>query len=52
MGHRLHPAYENHYEAERTEKLEQKGRLSSELEAYRQETDDVQQWMTLIQEYL
>lgn len=41
----------NQYEAERAEKLEQKGRLSGELEAYQQETDDVQQWMRLIQEY-
>ena len=41
----------NQYEAERTEKLEQRAHLSGELEAYQQETDDVQQWMTLIQEY-
>ncbi len=41
----------NQYEAERAEKLEQKGRLSGELEAYQQETDDVQQWMALIQDY-
>ena len=41
----------NQYEAERAEKLEQKGRLSGELEAYQQETDDVQQWMKLIQDY-
>ena len=41
----------NQYETERTEKLEQKGRLSGELEAYQQETDDVQQWMCLILEY-
>ena len=41
----------NQYEAERTEKLEQKGRLSGELETYQQETDDVQQWMKLIQDY-
>ena len=41
----------NQYEAERTEKLEQKTKLSGELEAYQQETDDVQQWMELIQEY-
>lgn len=41
----------NQYEAERAEKLEQKGRLSGELEAYQQETDDVQQWICLIQEY-
>ena len=41
----------NQYEAERTEKLEQKSRLTDELEAYQQETDDVQQWMALIREY-
>ena len=41
----------NQYEAERTDKLEQKAKLSGELEAHRQETDDVQQWMELIQEY-
>lgn len=41
----------NQYETERTEKLEQKSRLTDELEAYQQETDDVQQWMTLIREY-
>ena len=41
----------NQYEAERAEKLEQKGRLSGELEAYQQETNDVQQWMALIQDY-
>ena len=41
----------NQYEAERTEKLEQKTKLSGELEAYQQETDDAQQWMELIQEY-
>ena len=41
----------NQYEAERAEKLEQKGRLSGELETYQQETDDVQQWMSLIREY-
>ncbi len=41
----------NQYETERTEKLEQKGRLSGELEAYQQDTDDVQQWMNLIREY-
>lgn len=41
----------NQYEAERTEKLEQRAHLSSELEAYQQDTDDVQQWMTLIHEY-
>ena len=41
----------NQYEAERAEKLEQKGRLSGELEAYQQDTDDVQQWMNLIREY-
>ena len=41
----------NQYEAERAEKLEQKGRLSGELETYQQETDDVQQWMNLIREY-
>ena len=41
----------NQYEAERAEKLEQKGRLSGELEAYQQDTDDVQQWMHLIQDY-
>ena len=41
----------NQYETERTEKLEQKRRLSGELEAYQQETDDVQQWMNLIREY-
>ena len=41
----------NQYEVERAEKLEQKGRLSGELEAYQQETDDVQQWMALIQDY-
>ena len=41
----------NQYEAERAEKLEQKGRLSGELEAYQQETDDVQQWMNIIREY-
>ena len=41
----------NQYETERTEKLEQKSRLTDELETYRQETDDVQQWMTLIREY-
>jgi len=41
----------NQYEAERAEKLEQKGRLSGELEAYQQDTDDVRQWMHLILEY-
>ena len=41
----------NQYETERTEKLEQKGRMSGELEEYQQETDDVQQWMALIREY-
>ena len=41
----------NQYEAERTGKLEQKSRLAAELESYRQETDDVRQWMALIQEY-
>lgn len=41
----------NQYEAERTEKLEQKGHLSGELETYQQDTDDVQQWMRLIQDY-
>ena len=41
----------NQYEAERTEKLEQRAHLSGELEAYQQETDDVQQWMSLIREY-
>ena len=41
----------NQYETERTEKLEQKSRLTDELETYQQETDDVQQWMTLIREY-
>ena len=41
----------NQYEAERTDKLEQKAKLSGELETHRQETDDVQQWMELIQEY-
>ena len=41
----------NQYEAERTEKLEQRAHLSGELEAYQQETDDVQQWMKLIREY-
>ena len=41
----------NQYEAERAEKLEQRAHLSGELEAYQQETDDVQQWMKLIQEY-
>ena len=41
----------NQYEAERKEKLEQKAHLSSKLEAYQQETDDVQQWMRLIREY-
>lgn len=41
----------NQYETERTENLEQKSRLTDELEAYQQETDDVQQWMTLIREY-
>ncbi|WP_288156416.1 DUF4368 domain-containing protein [Phocaeicola sartorii] len=41
----------NQYEAERTEKLEQRVHLSGELEAYQQETDDVQQWMKLIREY-
>jgi len=41
----------NQYEAERKEKLEQKAHLSGELEAYQQETDDVQQWMKLIREY-
>ena len=40
----------NQYEAERTEKLEQRTHLSGELEAYQQETDDVQQWMSLIRE--
>lgn len=39
------------YEAERADKLEQRAHLSGELEAYQQETDDVQQWMKLIQEY-
>ena len=39
------------YEAERADKLEQKGRLSGELEAYQQETDDARQWMDLIREY-
>ena len=41
----------NQYETERTEKLEQKSRMSGELEEYQQETDDVQQWMALIREY-
>ena len=41
----------NQYEDERTDKLEQKAKLSGELETYQQETDDVQQWMELIQEY-
>ena len=41
----------NQYEQERAEKLEQKGSLSSELEAYQQETDEVQQWLALIQKY-
>ena len=41
----------NQYEAERAEKLEQKSRMSGELEEYQQETDDVQQWMALIREY-
>ncbi|MCI8878878.1 MAG: DUF4368 domain-containing protein [Oscillospiraceae bacterium] len=41
----------NQYEAEHTEKLEQRAHLSGELEAYQQETDDVQQWMKLIGEY-
>ena len=41
----------NQYETERTEKLEQRAHLSGELEAYQQETDDVQQWMKLILEY-
>ena len=41
----------NQYEAERTEKLEQRAHLSGELEAYQQETDDVQQWLSLIREY-
>ena len=41
----------NQYETERTEKLEQRAHLSGELEAYQQETDDVQQWMKLIREY-
>ncbi len=41
----------NQYEAERTEKLEQRAHLSGELEAYQQETDDIQQWMKLIREY-
>ena len=41
----------NQYEAERAEKLEQRAHLSGELEAYQQETDDVQQWMSLIREY-
>ena len=41
----------NQYEAERTDKLEQRAHLSGELEAYQQETDDVQQWMRLIREY-
>ena len=41
----------NQYEAERAEKLEQRAHLSGELEAYQQETDDVQQWMKLIREY-
>ena len=41
----------NQYEAERADKLEQKVRLSEELEAYQQETDDVQQWMHLIRDY-
>lgn len=41
----------NQYEAERAEKSEQKSRLTEELETYRQETDDVQQWMDLIREY-
>ena len=41
----------NQYEAERTDKLEQRAHLSGELEAYQQETDDVQQWMKLIREY-
>ena len=41
----------NQYETERAEKLEQKGRLSGELEAYQQGADDVQQWMRLIMEY-
>ena len=41
----------NQYEAERTDKLEQRAHLSCELEAYQQETDDVQQWMKLIREY-
>lgn len=41
----------NQYEAERAEKLEQKSRLTDALETYQQETDDVQQWMTMIREY-
>jgi len=41
----------NRYEAERADKLEQRAHLSGELEAYQQETDDVQQWMKLIREY-
>ena len=41
----------NQYEAERTDKLEQRAHLLGELEAYQQETDDVQQWMSLIGEY-
>ena len=40
----------NQYEAERADKLEQRAHLSGELEAYQQETDDVQQWMKLIRE--
>ena len=32
-------------------RLEQRAHLSGELEAYQQETDDVQQWMKLIREY-
>lgn len=41
----------NQYEAERTDKLEQRAHLSGELEVYQQETDDVQQWLSLIREY-
>lgn len=41
----------NQYEGERTEKLEQRARLSAELEMYQQETDDVQQWIKLIQDF-
>ena len=41
----------NQYEAERIDKTDQKVRLTAELEAFAQNTSDVNQWLHLIRDY-